>query len=405
MTLDGRELTIEANQSAPSPLSISHPAGGSWPAGTFSYKVGAWHWQNEGHEDYDCGITRESVSAWEGIVVSANDKLTIAWNRSNTIPDHYSVYYIENATYNNGTGGVVYKSRKIAEVDGDVETATIEKPFLQQGASTNVVGTQTGADSNTVLIDSAATFQTDGVKAGDSISNVTDGSTATVVTVDSEIQITTDGLTGGGDNLFQAGDSYRVTSTTLLVDTSATFISNGVEAGHYVILNAGASTPGAYAKIFSVDSETQLTTYALSDSASFFIGDSYDVVLKVEEFSLEPESFVMNPINDFDPTGIRQTANRGYNGRITKKSYAIDSPLDAVRVIFYPISLDLADLKLIAMWIYHGVRIRITDSANADPLIPYYDGVIVKTNILPTKYKNAKRTGFIDVTLELGTIT
>lgn len=75
-------------------------------------------------------------------------------------------------------------------------------------------GTQTGGDSNTVLIDSAADFINFGIEVKDQdkfeVLNVTDGSSALVSTVDSGIQITTDGLTGGSDNLFQAGDEIIV---------------------------------------------------------------------------------------------------------------------------------------------------------------------------------------------------
>jgi len=75
-------------------------------------------------------------------------------------------------------------------------------------------GSHTGADSNTILIDSAASFITFGIedKLLDKfqVENLTDGSVATLASLDSGIQITTDGLTGGLDNLFQAGDSIRV---------------------------------------------------------------------------------------------------------------------------------------------------------------------------------------------------
>ena len=76
------------------------------------------------------------------------------------------------------------------------------------------IGSQTGGDSNTILIDSAGDFINFGIeeKLLDkfTVFNDTDGSSATVVTVDSGIQITTDGLTGGSDDLFQAGDVVRV---------------------------------------------------------------------------------------------------------------------------------------------------------------------------------------------------
>jgi hypothetical protein len=76
------------------------------------------------------------------------------------------------------------------------------------------IGSHTGGDSGTILIDSAASYITFGIEEKNldkfTVFNDTDGSQATVVTVDSGIQITTDGLTGGSDNLFQAGDNIRV---------------------------------------------------------------------------------------------------------------------------------------------------------------------------------------------------
>jgi len=66
-------------------------------------------------------------------------------------------------------------------------------------------GTHTGGDSATVLIDSAAAF-TSGLVGG-TVYNITDGSTGTVVSVDSGIQITVDDLTGGTSDTFDDSDN------------------------------------------------------------------------------------------------------------------------------------------------------------------------------------------------------
>jgi len=73
-------------------------------------------------------------------------------------------------------------------------------------------GTITTPDTNGVtLIDSAATFQTNGVQRGDIVRNHTDsGSVASVLSVDSETQLTTDGLSGGTDDQFNSSDMYDV---------------------------------------------------------------------------------------------------------------------------------------------------------------------------------------------------
>jgi hypothetical protein len=71
-------------------------------------------------------------------------------------------------------------------------------------------GEHTGGDSNTLLVDSVGGYQSFGLQQGFDVFNKTDGSSAVVVSVDSETGITTDGLTGGSDNLFQAGDVISV---------------------------------------------------------------------------------------------------------------------------------------------------------------------------------------------------
>lgn len=72
-------------------------------------------------------------------------------------------------------------------------------------------GTATTADSTgDTLIDSAATFQTTGIQKGDVIMNFTDGSSASVLTVDSETQITHTQLSGGVGNNWDVSDSYAI---------------------------------------------------------------------------------------------------------------------------------------------------------------------------------------------------
>jgi hypothetical protein len=68
----------------------------------------------------------------------------------------------------------------------------------------------TGDTNGRVLTDSGATFQADGVQPGNWIVNLTDGSLCTVLTVDTEQQITTDVLGGGTDNQFDVSDSYKI---------------------------------------------------------------------------------------------------------------------------------------------------------------------------------------------------
>tara|TARA_R110002020_G_scaffold114778_8_gene264096 strand:+ start:2293 stop:5262 length:2970 start_codon:yes stop_codon:yes gene_type:complete len=72
-------------------------------------------------------------------------------------------------------------------------------------------GTHTGGDSDTVLIDSAAAFTS--VLVGATVNNTTDGSSGTVVSVQSTTQLTLDDLTGGDDNSWDdaSNDAYTIT--------------------------------------------------------------------------------------------------------------------------------------------------------------------------------------------------
>lgn len=92
-------------------------------------------------------------------------------------------------------------------------TATLQNAVLafegrKLGTSS---GTVTTADATgRVLTDSAATFITDGVVPGAWVVNQATGASATVLTVDSETQLTTDILEDGTDNEFGLGDDYKI---------------------------------------------------------------------------------------------------------------------------------------------------------------------------------------------------
>ena len=92
-------------------------------------------------------------------------------------------------------------------------TATLQNAVIafaiQGGVDSS--GTITTADTaGLVLIDSAGTFVSDGILAGDTVLNVTDQSITSIISVDSETQVTTFGLQSGTDNQFGIGDSYKI---------------------------------------------------------------------------------------------------------------------------------------------------------------------------------------------------
>jgi hypothetical protein len=79
-----------------------------------------------------------------------------------------------------------------------------------------VTGIVTGDSSTTVLVDEDATFLTDGVRKGDTVTlgaGSPGGETATVVTVDSETQITTTALSGAGTyDPGSPGETYTISN-------------------------------------------------------------------------------------------------------------------------------------------------------------------------------------------------
>lgn len=324
MALDGREFTITVQQSYPSAGAVTSPTGGAWPAGIFSFKVAAVYWSSDTLES-DHGVIRTNVANWAGHPVTANDNVTITWTAAERPPDHYSVYYIENVSW---TADGTLRGRKIAEVNGDILTATISKPYLQRGACTGT------------------------------------------------------------------------TSTTILKDTAATFVTNGVEAGHYVILNAG----GEYAKVVTVDSETQLTTQALTDSGTYDTGEAYDVVYHIMPYDADAKTFTINPIKDV-PLQVRQTMVRAYQGRLVAKSYALGSPLDAIDIEFYNSSITMTNYHWLQIFIYHTTRCRITESSGADALITPMDGYFTNCSFLGSKHKNSRPVHSVRFECELGTLT
>lgn len=73
-----------------------------------------------------------------------------------------------------------------------------------------ILGTATSGTVNT-LVDTSASFSTQGIQRDDVLTNITDGSTCTVVSVIDNTTINTTNLSGGSSNTFAADDEYSVT--------------------------------------------------------------------------------------------------------------------------------------------------------------------------------------------------
>jgi hypothetical protein len=88
-------------------------------------------------------------------------------------------------------------------------------PFSDPKADSRILyGTHTGSDNATSLTDSSTDFKAWGVKKGDIVRNITDGSLS-IVTDDDNTVLTVTGIHLGTDNDFDAGDEYYVVARDL----------------------------------------------------------------------------------------------------------------------------------------------------------------------------------------------
>lgn len=110
----------------------------------------------------------------------------------------------------------------LLKLDTNAPTTEVTTPAVTGGKLDTVLtsiptGSVTAADTNGLsLDDSQATFKTDKVAAGHLVTNLTDGSTCTVVTIESEIALTcAAALSGGAVNDFLINENYKITNPTL----------------------------------------------------------------------------------------------------------------------------------------------------------------------------------------------
>ena len=163
--------------------------------------------------------------------------------------------------------GIVFKHlREMSggeDLGGGVSVGfTMELQNAQLSFAARVTPLETGTittPGTTTLIDSTATFQTNLVGRGDLVINVTDSSQCTVISVDSEIQLTTTALTGGVGNDFGSSDAYDVYDVEQC----------NVDGGNVVAVDSGGSPIDSVFPTFGTQivrtSASSATTQELAD--------------------------------------------------------------------------------------------------------------------------------------------
>lgn len=151
--------------------------------------------------------------------------------------------------------------------------------WLLKRLSSRVCSGSISSIAENKLIDSTATFISDSVIVGDTVTNLTTQATARVVSIDSETQLTLTAYifqTQGHEYLiaptFCNGNATQTTADKL-IDSGATFQSDGILVDD-AVLN---KTDETWAKVTEIVSETELTL----DADIFTSGEEYSVRPKV----------------------------------------------------------------------------------------------------------------------------
>lgn len=98
---------------------------------------------------------------------------------------------------------------------GDTKYNALRATYAVFDEDITIIGTVTSfVPSTTILVDMWATFETNGITAGDGIVLDVGGETATVVSVDSEFQLTTTALSLGGTYDFD--EDYTITKASII---------------------------------------------------------------------------------------------------------------------------------------------------------------------------------------------
>jgi len=149
-----------------------------------------------------------SVSPRRIVVASPVTELTVQ-------DQHDSIRSIEDSPASMAQDRLIESAGKedlgggtLVGITSQLQNAQIEFEDRTTPAS---VGTATSVDATgTVLVDTAATFITDGLERGSLIVNFTDQSVAAIITVDSETQVTHKKLASGVNNDWTVSDTYKI---------------------------------------------------------------------------------------------------------------------------------------------------------------------------------------------------
>lgn len=186
----------------------------------------------------------------------------------------------------------------------DVQIAFARTAPIQTGTVT----TTTAESNNRIqLIDTSATFQTNGVKRGDWIINFTDQSVTEIISVDSETQVTCNGLSDGTLDVFTLNDAYKVWEVKEAQLEGGNFVAvDSID----VALNPVFPTFGRFVSKASASSSTTANQEQL-EYATFNGGVSLDTTTPYtgDVYPVGNQEFPVNNLTD----ALQIANNRGFS--------------------------------------------------------------------------------------------
>ena len=189
---------------------------------------------------------------------------------------------------------------------------------------TGIITTADSGDRAIQVIDSSATFITNGVQRADIVFNQTDGSIAEVLTVDSETQLTVLKPTGGTSNNYDLGDSFLVYK----------MVSCSVSGGNLVAVDTSNATIQPIFPTFGTQvvrtSSSSATLQELQDIqyASFGGGVTVDASSSYSGI-IYPTGTPRQPVNNLNDAVSIATV-RGFNTLFIIGDITLDSAIPSL---------------------------------------------------------------------------
>ena len=307
----------------PTSVSVTTPAGGSWSAATYSYRVVAWYDTLETYGDYsgilnpdwdadaaawDLNTQDTSQAHFDGVVVATNDQIALIFNKvASRDVDHYSVYYQTAATYNTDNFGI-----KLTHTEVDNDNGTITASVLASTANTTTAS---------LLI----VAKTQGTK------------------------------------------TYRVNNDPRgELKAGVTFTVQGAssDTGAHTVTSVALDSTGLYTDIVVADT--------LDDSTA---DGQIDILVGGQtSFGTQSKTITMNTILDTNLTP-RAVNVRAAGGGLIRKSFAFKSMYSDLTIFTSFITFSVSDYNILMRWIDQGQELILDDySSTSDQYIVGYRG-------------------------------